>query len=229
MSDIDRMGISFPDHRNEICEASYLATMTELRTQLAALTQEQDEALASLDHTISILEHTKNEMEEWKGAWLTEHKAHEATKAELAEALEEINSQIDLSDLHTFRQWQRRVEQAESALAAMTESRKEFLRDISDDMECLPTCTSDMHDDACPVAFPAQAWRKLREELAAMTAERDELRLEEAPWTVANYWEIYEPHQSPYTRLDSLDGNPLKLKPGQSRRVALVVLDKEAE
>jgi hypothetical protein len=68
-------------------------------------------------------------------------------------------------------------------LAAITAERdaaraslKQFLQDISDDMECLPTCDSTMHYDACPVAFPAAAWGQLRSEL---TAVKKSLRTEQ--------------------------------------------------
>ena len=46
-------------------------------------------------------------------------------------------------------------------------------KDTVDGMECLPTCDSYGHDDACPVAYPVNAWRLLRAELEKARRERD--------------------------------------------------------
>lgn len=59
---------------------------------------------------------------------------------------------------------------------ALTEDRElflQFMRDTGEDMECLPTCDSEAHDAACPVANPAVAFRILRERELEQTARGD--------------------------------------------------------
>lgn len=47
---------------------------------------------------------------------------------------------------------------------------EQFMADCSDDMECLPECDSLAHSDQCPVAHTDQAFRVLRERIAALEA-----------------------------------------------------------
>ena len=46
-----------------------------------------------------------------------------------------------------------------------------YLKDTSDDMECLPECDSYGHADDCPVTNVMQAFRNLRESVAALEKE----------------------------------------------------------
>ena len=55
--------------------------------------------------------------------------------------------------------------QARADLEKVTASRKQFLKDVSDDMECLPYCNRYGHEDNCPVVNTAAAWRNLRAEI----------------------------------------------------------------
>ncbi len=43
---------------------------------------------------------------------------------------------------------------------------KTLLKDICDDMDCLPKCDSFDHEELCPVVNPNAAWRTLRNQLA---------------------------------------------------------------
>ena len=43
-----------------------------------------------------------------------------------------------------------------------------YLKDTSEDMECLPKCDSDGHEEFCPVTNVMAAFRLLREQLAAL-------------------------------------------------------------
>jgi hypothetical protein len=43
---------------------------------------------------------------------------------------------------------------------------QQFAADTTEGFDCLPTCDSTAHDEACPVAHPVEAWRVLRERLA---------------------------------------------------------------
>jgi len=45
-----------------------------------------------------------------------------------------------------------------------------YVRDTSEDMECLPLCDSNGHEELCPVTNVMQAFRLLRERLAEKTA-----------------------------------------------------------
>jgi len=47
---------------------------------------------------------------------------------------------------------------------------EKLAKDISEDMACLPSCNSFAHDDICPFAHPALAWRTLRQQLADVKA-----------------------------------------------------------
>jgi hypothetical protein len=59
------------------------------------------------------------------------------------------------------------------ARAREAEHWRAIVKDISDDMECAPTCNSHFHDELCPVTNPQQAWRDLRAKLAQAEADRD--------------------------------------------------------
>ena len=63
-----------------------------------------------------------------------------------------------------------KIRDLDAELQKVTASRKQFLDDCSDDMECLPECNSYGHQELCPVTNPAAAWRQLREELNQLRA-----------------------------------------------------------
>lgn len=64
-------------------------------------------------------------------------------------------------ELAEMRAWIAELER-QGALA------EQFMADCSDDMECLSECDSLAHSDQCPVAHPDQAFRALRERIAAL-------------------------------------------------------------
>jgi hypothetical protein len=66
-------------------------------------------------------------------------------------------------ELAEMRAWIAELER-QGALA------EQFMADCSDDMECLPECDSLAHSDQCPVAHTDQAFRVLRERIAALEA-----------------------------------------------------------
>lgn len=55
----------------------------------------------------------------------------------------------------------------EAALAECEAKLQQFAADTVEGFDCLPTCDSTAHDELCPVAHPVEAWRVLRERLAA--------------------------------------------------------------
>jgi predicted metal-binding protein len=61
------------------------------------------------------------------------------------------------------------------ALEAENATLRQFVKDVSEDMVCLTTCDSYGHDELCPFAHPIEAWRKLKEENAALHQQNAEL------------------------------------------------------
>lgn len=62
---------------------------------------------------------------------------------------------------------------AQEALKAKTEECERWqavVKDTVEDMECVEGCDSYGHNEGCPVAYPAVAWRMLRERLATAEA-----------------------------------------------------------
>lgn len=45
------------------------------------------------------------------------------------------------------------------------ETHRQFMADVSEDMECPPECDSYGHRENCPVTNPMEAWRQLRSKL----------------------------------------------------------------
>lgn len=65
------------------------------------------------------------------------------------------------------------------------------VKDVFDDMECLPNCDSYGHEDECPDVNPMAAFRKLRQ-------ERDELRRRVAELTnpkLTNCWKCSDTYE----------------------------------
>lgn len=52
----------------------------------------------------------------------------------------------------------------------------QYLKDSSNDMECLPKCDSFGHEEDCPVVNTMAAFRKIREENVALKKEVKDLK-----------------------------------------------------
>lgn len=94
----------------------------------------------------------------------------EQAEAELAKSYADVqNLRVWLAEIK--EQWldaKRELDQSREELKTAKSDLKQFLKDTVDEMECLPTCDSYMHDENCPVANPQAAWRNLRDELAKL-------------------------------------------------------------
>ena len=51
-------------------------------------------------------------------------------------------------------------------LVALAQCGLRLAKDVSDGMDCLPSCNADAHDEICPFAHSEVAWRTLRQQLA---------------------------------------------------------------
>src|SRR3990167_10397772 len=51
-------------------------------------------------------------------------------------------------------------------LEALAQCGLQLAKDVSDGMDCLPSCNADAHDEICPFAHSEVAWRTLRQQLA---------------------------------------------------------------
>jgi hypothetical protein len=64
----------------------------------------------------------------------------------------------------------------DAALAEKEKQLEQFLKDVSDDMECLPSCDSVAHDELCPKTNTVVAWRQLRDEIAEKDRDCERLK-----------------------------------------------------
>ena len=60
-------------------------------------------------------------------------------------------------------------------LVALARCGLRLAKDVSDGMDCLPSCNADAHDEICPFAHPEVAWRTLRQQLAGAARLADEV------------------------------------------------------
>lgn len=60
-------------------------------------------------------------------------------------------------------------------LAAVEARFAQFVRDTAEGMECLPGCDSVAHEPLCPLTNTVEAWRQLRQRLAAVEEIADRL------------------------------------------------------
>ena len=82
------------------------------------------------------------------------------TDTEFVEAIALRGRDLDGSDFVAITDDER------DRLVALAQCGLRLAKDVSDGMDCLPSCNADAHDEICPFAHSEVAWRTLRQQLA---------------------------------------------------------------